>query len=292
MANKIYCIILILSCAVYVHGEWGNSFKVDESWNNVIFNGFLPPPSFGGLNPSNPTDAPKIIGGTPATPGAYPHQISLQVVQGSSRYHSCGGSILSPTKIACAAHCCSGRSAASLRVVAGAHNMQVQEPTQQVVGVARVAIHPSYNSQSMNNDACKIFLSTPLTLNARVQAIDLCTSEPTTGTCTATGWGTTSTGGNVTPSSLQQINLAIIPRSTCASQYSSVNRITASMLCAGGTAGKGGCNGDSGGPLVCTVGGVKCLAGATSWGMQPCAQQRYPTVYANTASLRSFYSSN
>ena len=47
-------------------------------------------------------------------------------------------------------------------------------------------------------------------------------------------------------------------------------------------------NGDSGGPMVC--GG--CLTGATSWAMKPCAQQKYPVVYANVANLNAFYSAN
>jgi len=274
--------LIVLAVVAAVSG-YESSVKVSESWEDLVFGGFRPP----GYGISN-LNEPKIIGGTAASPGAYPYQVSMQVVQGGSRYHTCGGSILSTTKIACAAHCCVGQNVGNLRIVAGAHNMQVSEASQQVSGVSRLTVHPSYNGNTINNDACKIFLSTPLTLNARVATIPLCTSEPTSGSCVATGWGTTSTGGTVIPTALQQVNLSIIPRSTCASNYAGVNTITTAMLCAGGTAGRGGCNGDSGGPLKCG----SCLAGATSWGMQPCAQQRYPTVYASVANLASFYSSN
>jgi len=277
---KLFIALAFLAVAA----AYESTIKISDSWEDLVFGGFRPP----GYGISHVNEV-RIIGGSAASPGAYPYQVSLQVTQGSSRYHTCGGSILSTTKIACAAHCCVGQNVANLRVIAGAHNMQVTEASQQVSGVSRLTVHPSYNGNTINNDACKIFLSTPLQLNNRVATIPLCSAEPT-GTCVATGWGTTSTGGTVVPTSLQQVNLRIIPRATCSSNYAGVNTITTAMLCAGGTAGQGGCNGDSGGPLNC--GG--CLAGATSWGMQPCAQQRYPTVYANVANanLRSFYNSN
>jgi len=240
------------------------------------------------MDPQTRAMSPRIIGGSNASPGEFPHQISMQLVQGGSRYHICGGSILSQNKIATAAHCCDGQSASSLRVVAGAHDIGSNEASQQVMSVSRIVMHPSYNGNTINNDGCKLFLSSNLALNNRVATISMCSSEPTSGNCVATGWGTTSTSGSVVPPQLQKVSLAVIPRATCSSNYAGVNTITTSMLCAGGVEGQGGCNGDSGGPIVCG----SCLAGATSWGMQPCAQRRYPTVYANVANLRSFYESN
>ena len=56
------------------------------------------------------------------------------------------------------------------------------------------------------------------------------------------------------------------------------------MICAGVPGGgKGACQGDSGGPLV--VGGR--LVGIVSWGAG-CADARYPGVYSDVATLRSF----
>ena len=46
--------------------------------------------------------APFIIGGSAVQITSHPHQVSLQSTSGS---HSCGASILSTTKLVCAAHC-------------------------------------------------------------------------------------------------------------------------------------------------------------------------------------------
>ena len=76
----------------------------------------------------------------------------------------------------------------------------------------------------------------------------------------------------------------ITSRAECNSAYADYDGITENMICAavpGG--GKVSCRGDSGGPLV--VGGK--LAGIVSWGIG-CADARYPGVYSNIATLRSF----
>ena len=44
----------------------------------------------------------KIIGGQNAYDGQFPHQVTLKRSSGS---HYCGGSIIAPDKVMCAAHC-------------------------------------------------------------------------------------------------------------------------------------------------------------------------------------------
>jgi len=53
-------------------------------------------------------DSSKIVGGTIATPGEFPYQISLQRPSGSSWSQSCGGSIYNEKTILTAAHCVIG----------------------------------------------------------------------------------------------------------------------------------------------------------------------------------------
>jgi len=52
-----------------------------------------------------PTIDPKIVGGSPATVGEFPYQISLQRQSGFGWSHICGGSIYSEWAILGAAHC-------------------------------------------------------------------------------------------------------------------------------------------------------------------------------------------
>jgi secreted trypsin-like serine protease len=239
--------------------------------------GFMMPGQLRGITP-------KIVGGREAAAHAYPHQISLQVRSGSGWYHSCGGSIVGANKIVTAAHCVYGQSAGNLRVVAGDHDLSVSEGTEQVASVASIARHPSYNPNTIDYDFAVLRLSSSLTLNNNVRAISLATSEPTSGSCTNTGWGNTRGDGGVNnPARLQTVSLPVVSRSTCSSRYSSVNSVTARMICAG-AGGLGSCNGDSGGPLVC--GSV--LSGIVSWGMQPCAQSQYPSVFANVANGKAW----
>ena len=108
--------------------------------------------------------------------------------------------------------------------------------------------------------------------------------EPSSGdVAVVTGWGTTSSGGNL-PSRLQVVSVPIIDRRKCENAYSSYGGVTENMICAAlEEGGKDSCQGDSGGPLV--VGGQ--LAGIVSWGVG-CADKGHPGVYSNVASLRDF----
>jgi secreted trypsin-like serine protease len=202
---------------------------------------------------------------------------------------------LDETHIVCAAHCVVGQSLSALEVVVGAQNIKdATEPTQQRLRVKRLVYHPNYNGNTINNDASIITLSSPITLNDRVRALRLApqTHEPS-GRAVNTGWGNSNPNGGtpaIVPDALQKVELEIVDRATCRTRYAGINGITDAMVCAGAGALKGACNGDSGGPLVAYDLGddAPYLAGIVSWGMQPCGQERYPTVFGNVAFLRPF----
>ncbi|KAK4010238.1 hypothetical protein OUZ56_019388 [Daphnia magna] len=88
---------------------------------------------------------------------------------------------------------------------------------------------------------------------------------------TATGWGTTSSGGNISQVLLKAF-VTVLDNSVCSSQYG-VRFIGTDMLCASAP-GTVSCQGDIGGPLL--VGGVQ--VGITSWG-NGCADPNYAGVY-------------
>ncbi|KAK4010267.1 hypothetical protein OUZ56_019414 [Daphnia magna] len=96
---------------------------------------------------------------------------------------------------------------------------------------------------------------------------------------TATGWGTTSSGGNISQVLLKAF-VTVLDNSVCSSQYG-VRFIGTDMLCASAP-GTVSCQGDIGGPLL--VGGVQ--VGITSWG-NGCADPNYAGVYTRvTAYVR------
>merc|ERR1739844_384945 len=52
----------------------------------------------------------KIVGGTEASPGEFPHQIAL-LRGGVGGSLMCGGSLVAPDEVITAGHCCDGQSA-------------------------------------------------------------------------------------------------------------------------------------------------------------------------------------
>ena len=104
--------------------------------------------------------------------------------------------------------------------------------------------------------------------------------------------GTTSSGGSSLPTALRKVDVPVVARSTCASQYKAIDpsySITNNMFCAGFSAGgKDSCQGDSGGPIVDSS---KTLVGLVSWG-EGCALPNAPGVYARVGTLLSFINSN
>ncbi|XP_010291958.1 PREDICTED: chymotrypsin-like protease CTRL-1, partial [Phaethon lepturus] len=83
---------------------------------------------------------------------------------------------------------------------------------------------------------------------------------------------------------LQQVTLPLISPGQCMRYWG--NRITSSMLCAGGV-GASSCQGDSGGPLVYKNGKVWTLIGIVSWGNGNC-NVRMPAVYTRVSQFRNW----
>ena len=107
------------------------------------------------------------------TPHELPYQLSLRY-QGS---HICGASILDANYIITAAHCAVVGSASSFSIVAGEHNLNSNEGTEQTKNVAQVTVHGSYNANTFANDIAIMRLSSALTLNSNVQPINIPSSS-------------------------------------------------------------------------------------------------------------------
>ncbi|MEU5693989.1 serine protease [Actinosynnema sp. NPDC020468] len=225
---------------------------------------------------ANADVTPSIVGGSRVSTSQYPWVVYLASSSGSQ---FCGGTLVAANKVVTAAHCTSGRTASSTRVVWGRDDKQSTAGV--TASVTKIWVHPSYRSASSGNDV------SVLTLDRNLSSATLPLAQPSDtalyaeGTkATILGWGTTSSGGSASRY-LLGATVPLTSDATCRSAYS--NYSNTAMVCAGyPQGGVDTCQGDSGGPLV--AGGK--LIGATSFG-RGCASAGYPGVYARVATYYS-----
>merc|ERR1711874_897778 len=189
----------------------------------------------------------RIIGGDEAPKHEFPWQVSLK----SLGSHICGGSIVNRNQVITAAHCCEGQVALFDKIVAGAHDRNL-EPGHQSRGISSMEFHESWNDPAFDHDICLVTVNEPFDFK-----------DP-----------------NVQPIDFFKTADAEIPPETIFPGY-----ITENMVCAG-SAGHATCNGDSGGPLVCPdANGVGKLTGIVSFGYTGCTNAG---VYAKVSQFEDW----
>merc|ERR1739842_33731 len=207
----------------------------------------------------------RIVGGTEAYPGEFPHQIAL-LRGGVGGSLMCGGSLVGRDMVVTAGHCCDGQSASRLGVRVGNHHLYSDDPDQMDIAVAKVNLHPQYDSWTITNDICILDLEEAADFSSSV--ID-------------------SISGGSLASTLMKVDVPVVSDDDCRGAYGQSD-ITDSMICAGLEAGgKDSCQGDSGGPFMCG----NQLSGVVSWGYG-CAEPGYPGVYTQTSYFVDWVNSN
>nr|XP_027218652.1 transmembrane protease serine 9-like isoform X3 [Penaeus vannamei] len=231
-------------------------------------------PGCGQVNRAN-----RIVGGVETEVNEYPWMVSL--VDGSGYYHFCGGSIISSQWVVTAAHCAVGMTTSDY-VLVGDHNLYSgSEANSQWMQIAEIVNHPSYDSNTLDNDIALIRLKTEIQFPSDNKIAPVCL--PTAGEmydsvdATITGWGAQQEGGS-TSGTLFEVTVPTMTNTECNTKYG--GSITDNMICAGiPEGGKDSCQGDSGGPMVVEENGKWKLVGVVSWGYG-CARPERPGVYA------------
>jgi len=109
-------------------------------------------------------------------------------------WNACGGTIYSSEVIITAAHCCESLGDDNYyKIIAGEQDLDTQEPSEQRRSVTSFIMHPDYDTDTLENDICLLFLSSPLNLTGSyAKSLPLATegSVITNGTeCFISGWG-------------------------------------------------------------------------------------------------------
>ena len=237
---------------------------------------------------------PTIVGGSVAAQAEFPYQI-LVLVDG----YMCGGSLIANQYVLTAAHCSvddfgSPYDASQFTIYAGLQNMgslakNSLNPYFQKQFVSAVAVHPKYNADSQDYDVAVLKLRSAVSPNAGIKVVKIATNAASynplyasSTLATVSGWGTTTSDGNVS-NVLRKVQVPMVSNAACNAYYG--GGITGRMACAGyAIGGKDSCQGDSGGPLVATQGATTIQIGIVSWG-NGCALKRYPGVYTRIPSV-------
>nr|XP_020461904.1 serine protease 33-like [Monopterus albus] len=239
----------------------------------------------------------RIVGGVDATNGAWPWQVDIQT---AAEGHICGGSLISDSWVASAAHCFPNPSDVSSYIIyVGRFQLNADNPYMSSRRVVQVLIPSGYTEPQTGRDLALVQLSSPVSWSDHVHPVCLPASYisfPSGTICTVTGWGNIRQDVPLQGvGTLQEVQVPIISQSSCQRMYQQSGAqvdILSDMICAGyQEGGKDSCQGDSGGPLVCKMSnGTWVQAGVVSFG-EGCANANQPGVYARLTSYSSFISS-
>lgn len=244
------------------------------------------------------TASPRIVGGTPSAPTAWPAQVEVRQSHGLGLGSLCGGTLVARRFVVTAGHCVrQGGLIGGSGPVAGAENFTVLVGSNTAgrgtaLPVIGVAAHPGFpaGGNRFPFDVAVLGLAVdaaPPALPITDPATDAGTYEPGV-MAKAIGFGLTSNGGSGSPT-LLETDLPIVGDGPCGEVFGSTLSPEV-QICAGQSGGRDVCQGDSGGPLMTVADGVHKLTGITSFGRAGGCGQATPSVFTDITvdSVRSF----
>uniref|UniRef100_A0A8C6HQW6 Mast cell protease 2 n=1 Tax=Mus spicilegus TaxID=10103 RepID=A0A8C6HQW6_MUSSI len=191
--------------------------------------------------------AEEIIGGVEAKPHSRPYMAYLKFTTKNGSKERCGGFLIAPQFVMTAAHC----NGSEISVILGAHNINKNEPTQQIIKTEKTFVYPKFQYLSGFHDIMLLKLQKKAELNSDVDVISLPSSSDFIKPgkmCWTAGWGKTGKN-NPLSVTLREVELRIMDQEACKDHNDYDYQL---QVCAGSpTTSKSIGQGDSGGPLVC-----------------------------------------
>ncbi|XP_055917784.1 uncharacterized protein LOC129950036 isoform X2 [Eupeodes corollae] len=233
----------------------------------------------------------RIIGGSAASPGAWPFLAAI--LGGPEKIFYCAGVLIADEWVLTASHCIGNHTLIHLddwTIQLGVTRRNSFTYSGLNVKVKTVIPHPLYNTQiAHDNDIALFQLSSRVSFHEHL--LPVCLPPPELKQikpgelCTVIGWGKRE---DKNPKAtyepiVNEVQVPVIRRQQCDEWLDNLT-VSDGMICAGfEEGGKDACQGDSGGPLLCPYPddtGKWYVGGIVSWGIM-CAHPKLPGVYSN-----------
>ncbi|NXY95137.1 serine protease [Streptomyces sp. BR123] len=236
-----------------------------------------------------------VIGGRPVKVADSPWVVALASRDrfgGIRAGQFCGGVLVSPTRVATAAHCLSREVLGStvdgvpdLRVITGRTELRAAEGRE--IAVRAVRVNPDYDPHSNAGDLAVLELHEAVPARSVLPPAGEGHPGYAEGSeAVVYGWGDTSGFGDYAYG-LRSARVTVLADEECLRAYpgdADGQYRPQSMICAGHrSGGRDACQGDSGGPLVAQG----RLIGVVSWG-RGCGRADSPGVYTRIAAFADF----